>query len=169
MLPACFRFFRIFSDVFKDTVRNPQNSFKFFSSTQIISDPYISFQIPADSSKFFQVLPFFFLDFLGSKFFKMRSNCHKFPQIPSNSFRISQFLSDSFRFFQIFLNSFGMSQVLSNSFRFPQIPPDSFIFFLILSFRFFRFFYSFGLFTMFFDVSDPLEILQNSSKFFLVF
>ena len=47
MLPDCFRFFRIASDAFRDTVRNPQDSFKFFSSTQIISDLHISFQIPS--------------------------------------------------------------------------------------------------------------------------
>ena len=53
IFPDYLRFFRIFSDAFKDTVRNPQNSFKIFSSTQIISVPYRYLQILQNSSKFF--------------------------------------------------------------------------------------------------------------------
>ena len=50
MSPDCSRFFRIFSNGFKDTVRNPQDFFKFYSSIQII-------QILSDSCKFFKSLP----------------------------------------------------------------------------------------------------------------
>ena len=96
---------RIFSDTFKDTVRNPQDSFKFFSSTQIISDPYRSFQIPADSSKFYQ-------------FFEILLEFSKFLEIPQNSLRFSQVPSN---FFQFFSN-------VPISFRFPQILSDSLIF-----------------------------------------
>ena len=59
MLPNCFRFFGIFSDAFKDTVRNPQ-IFQFcsdhFRSAHIFSDICRFFQIFLDSFEFFQML-----------------------------------------------------------------------------------------------------------------
>ena len=87
-----FQIFRSFSGAFKDTVKDPQDSFNFFSSIQIISDPYRSLQIFSDSLRF-------------SKIFHLSNRLRPF-QILSNFSTSLQILPDFPKFLQICSNSF---------------------------------------------------------------
>ena len=178
MLADCFRFFEIFSDAFKNTVRNLQDSFKFFSSTQIISDPYRFFQNPADFSKFNQILPVFLVS---------PSDCFQFfwvSQFLSDFLRVLQILWNSFRFFSnlpisFFSDAFRFFHSLSDSlFKIHSIffIPDAFRYFQIVS-DFFEFFQMLSktqsgilkILSNFSDLYRSLQILQNSFKFFQFF